>query len=120
MKIAVATDDFKTIPKKMLGRARFYAIFEWNENGSVRLVEKRPNPYEKTLQRGKTFDVMNVLSDCGVFICHRVGKKGIERIQKAGIRIFQTPVESIEEAIKAFVEKSGGKVVKIESEYENR
>ncbi len=120
MKIAVATDDFKTIPRKMLGRARFYAVFEWNSNGSVRLIEKRPNPYEKTLQRGKTFDVMDVLSDCGVFICRHVGKKGLERIQNAGIDIFLTTIESIEEAVRAYVLNSGGKVVKIESEHTNR
>jgi predicted Fe-Mo cluster-binding NifX family protein len=88
---------------------RSYAIFEWNENGSVRFLEMRPNPYEKTLQRGKTFDVMHVLSDCGVFICWHVGKKGVARIQDAGIDLFMTPIESVEEALHAYLRKNGGK-----------
>ncbi len=119
MKIAVATDDFETIPNKMLGRARFYAIYTWNENGVVRFVEKRPNPYEKTLQRGKTFDVLQVLSDCRVFISRHIGKRGIERIRNAGVDVFLTSEKSIEKAIQAYGLKIGGKVVKIQNAIPN-
>jgi len=87
----------------MLGRAKYFAIFRVESNGTYVLSEKRPNPYEHTLQRGKTFDVMNVLSDCQVILSRSIGKKGIERMKKAGFRVILTKQPSIEEALTAFL-----------------
>ena len=103
MKIAIPTDDFQAIPRKMLGRAKYFAIYQVESNGEYFLSEKRANPYEHTLQRGKTFDVMKVLSDCQVIISRNIGKKGIERMKKAGFRVVLTKQLSIKEALGTFL-----------------
>ncbi len=103
MKIAIPTDDFQTIPRKMLGRAKYFVIYEVGLNGKCDLFEKRSNPYERTLQRGKTFDVMEVLKDCQIIISRNIGKKGIERMKKAGFRVILTKQLLITEALTTFL-----------------
>lgn len=109
MKIAIPTDDFQTIPKKMLGRAKYFAIYQTDPNGNSQLIEKRNNPYELTLQRGKTFDVMNVLADCQVVISRHIGKKGIDRMRKAGFSVILTKQSTIENALKTYLSEQFSK-----------
>ncbi len=84
LKIAVATNDHKTIPRGMLGRAAFFDIYEF-DGQTFQLIEQRKNPYEKTLQRGKTYDVYEVIKDVQVVISHLVGKRGIPRLKEKGL-----------------------------------
>ncbi len=61
--IAVPTNDEVNIFPKMLGMADKMFIYELNE-GHMKLVEKRNNPYAKTQQHLKTLDVYDLLHDC--------------------------------------------------------
>ena len=87
MKIAIPTNDGNNIFPKMLGQAKEFQIYEF-ENNKIRFIEKRNNPFEKTLQPLKTLDVYDIISDCGIIISHIIGKKGIERLAERGLKLI--------------------------------
>jgi predicted Fe-Mo cluster-binding NifX family protein len=86
--IAIPTNDGKTIFPKMLGMAKYFFIYKTLNGRQFKLVEKRPNPYETTLQHLKTLDVYTIINDCAFIIAALIGKKGIKRLQEKGIKLF--------------------------------
>ena len=88
IRIAIPTNDGITIFRGMLGRAKKMYIYEIENGVQVRLVEKRINPYSETLQHLKTLDVYELLRDCTIIISGTIGKKGIERLQERGVKLF--------------------------------
>jgi predicted Fe-Mo cluster-binding NifX family protein len=98
--IAIPTNDGITIFKKMLGMAKYFYIYKTDDKIHFTLVEKRPNPYETTMQHLKTLDVYSVIKDCDIIISAHIGKKGIERLKNKSVElIFKR--ESIQEALKS-------------------
>jgi predicted Fe-Mo cluster-binding NifX family protein len=88
-KVAVAVDaGGETIFPGMFGQAPRFAIYSCSAGGRVKLDELRENPYEKTLQRGKTFDVYKLVDDCQAVVSARIGTKGIARLKKIGVKLF--------------------------------
>lgn len=87
-KIAVPTNDGKTIFPKMLGMAKVMYIYNVTNNSDLELIEKRTNPFENTMQHLKTLDVYDLISDCSVIISAHIGKKGITRLEKKGMKLF--------------------------------
>jgi predicted Fe-Mo cluster-binding NifX family protein len=88
MLIAVPTNDGKTIFPKMLGMAKYFYIYKSTHKMSFEFFEKRPNPYETTMQHLKTLDVYNVIKDCDIIIAAFIGKKGTKRLEEKGMKIF--------------------------------
>ena len=86
--IAIPTNDGKTIFPKMLGMAKYFYIYTKPCSRQFIFVEKRLNPYETTMQHLKTLDVYTVIDDCEVIIASVIGKKGIDRLQGKGIKLF--------------------------------
>jgi predicted Fe-Mo cluster-binding NifX family protein len=86
--IAVPTNDGTTIFPKMLGMAKYFYIYSTTSSRQFTLVEKRPNPYETSMQHLKTLDVYTVINDCEVIISALIGKKGIERLQEKGVKLI--------------------------------
>jgi len=87
IKIAIPTNDGKNIFTKMLGMAEKIYIYEV-VGKKFRLIEKRNNPYENTMQHLKTLDVYELIKDCEIVISNMIGKKGIKRLEKRGIKLF--------------------------------
>jgi predicted Fe-Mo cluster-binding NifX family protein len=110
---AIASDDHETLSKSIFGRARYFEIYRITPE-QMEHVESRSNSFADTFQHGKTFDVMDFLSDCQLMVAHRIGKKGVERMKAAGLRCLETEPRKIEELIHAirkqgvFYEVSGG------------
>ena len=88
MNIALPSDDGVTIFPRMLGRARRFFIYEQNNYGEVSFLEIRINPYASTNQHLKTLDVYDLLRDCSVIISARIGGRGVERLEKRGVKLF--------------------------------
>jgi predicted Fe-Mo cluster-binding NifX family protein len=88
MKLAVPTNDGINIFPKMLGMAKYLFIYEIGNKDRFELVEKRNNPYEKTMQHLKTLDFYNLINDCSVIISSHIGKKGVERLQERGMNLL--------------------------------
>ena len=72
----------------MLGMAKEMFIYETRDETPFRLIEKRNNPYESTLQHLKTLDVYEIVHDCEIIISAKIGKKGINRLQERGMKLF--------------------------------
>ncbi len=88
-KVAVAVDaGGETIFPGMFGQAPRFAIYSFSAEGGFELAELRENPYEKTLQRGKTFDVYGLVADCQALVSAKIGAKGIARLKEIGVRLF--------------------------------
>lgn len=88
MKVAIPTNDGINIFSKMLGMAKYLFIYETENGDSFKLIEKRVNPYEETLQHLKTLDVYALINDCPVIISAHIGKKGINRLEERGVKLY--------------------------------
>jgi predicted Fe-Mo cluster-binding NifX family protein len=86
--IAIPTNNETTLFPKMLGMAKYFHIYSTTDGKQFTFVEKRINPYEKTMQHLKTLDVYSVIRDCDIIIAALIGKKGIERLKERGIKLF--------------------------------
>ena len=102
IKIAIPTNDGTTIFPKMLGMAKEMFIYEVKDETQFKLVEKRTNPYERTMQHLKTLDVYDLIYDCSVIISAHIGKKGITRLQERGMELFFKK-GNIQEALEAWI-----------------
>jgi len=104
IKIAIPTNDRISIFPRMLGMAKEIFIYEVVDWETFRLVEKRTNPYERTMQHLKTLDVYDLISDCSVIISSHIGKKGITRLQERGMEFFFSK-KNIQDALKEWIAK---------------
>ena len=88
VKIAIPTNDGIHIFPKMLGMAKEIFIYEIVNGKEFKLIEKRTNPYERTMQHFKTLDVYDLISDCSVIISGHIGKKGIKSLEERGMKLI--------------------------------
>ncbi|OPX23801.1 MAG: hypothetical protein B1H02_04580 [Candidatus Latescibacteria bacterium 4484_107] len=102
-RIVVPTDDGVHIYKGMLGKAERWFIYEMGNGVKIHLVEKRVNPYVKTMQHLKTLDVYELIRDTTIIVAGYIGRKGVERLEQRGMKIFFRK-GSICEALTALVE----------------
>ena len=86
-RIAVSTDDGGNIFPKMFGQAAYFDIYEF-ENGEFHFINRRENPYQKTLQHAKTIDVYKIVDDCQALLSARIGRTGVARLQDKGVRLI--------------------------------
>ncbi len=105
IKIAVPTNDGTTIFPKMLGMAKEIFIYKVIGDEQFELIDKRTNPYERTMQHLKTLDVYDVINDCSVIISVRIGKKGMTRLQERGMDLFFSKGD-IQEALKRWMSQN--------------
>lgn len=113
-RVAIAVDeDGKTIPRRMLGQAHAFLIVDLDATttkGKELARSLRLNPYKTTLQRGKTYDVADVLSDCQTIICRYIGKRGIPRMKARGFELIFTQCATADDALAEFIEDHFGHV----------
>ncbi|TKJ42844.1 iron-molybdenum cofactor biosynthesis protein [candidate division TA06 bacterium B3_TA06] len=105
MKIAVPTDDGKTISQHF-GRARSFAIFEV-ESGEItskQLIESNtPHSGSHSGQgHGAGGWFMPALQGCEVIIATSMGRRAISYFEEAGIKPVFTDLTDAEEAVKAY------------------
>ncbi len=121
MKIAVVTDDGKTICQHF-GRARYYLVVT-TEDGRVTSKEQRPKAghhvagmqHESHASSGARhgFDaqaqashagMMANITDCQLVIAGGMGWGAQESLKQTGIAVHMTDMENIDEAIKLYLE----------------
>ena len=116
MKIAVVTDDGKTISPHF-GRARYYVVYDV-QGGVIKGSEIRDkaahhaggesSEHEAGGHHGPDADarhnsMLSNVSDCEVLIARGMGWGAHEAIKGAGLKPFITDLEIAEEAVKAYV-----------------
>ena len=104
MKIAIATDDKKTIHPGHFGDSRHYFIYEIL-NGEIYAEELRENPYVigKQHQHGQAKDIMDLLHDCQLFMGKSVGARSLTKITERNIDVIITTMDDIKEAVNAYL-----------------
>ena len=105
VRIAIPTNDGINIFPGMLGMANEMFIYEIENETQFRLIEKRNNPYESTMQHLMTLAVYEILHDCGIIISAKIGKKGINRLQERGMKLFFRKGNIQQELINVFREE---------------
>ncbi|HEX7319275.1 MAG TPA: NifB/NifX family molybdenum-iron cluster-binding protein [bacterium] len=109
MKIAIASDDGKTISSHF-GRTRGFVIFEI-EGMEIKKQEYRDNTFTGHARglegSNHSFDrhapILEALSDCGVVISHGMGRRIYDDLSNAKIEAFITEIEDVENALKLFL-----------------
>jgi predicted Fe-Mo cluster-binding NifX family protein len=105
MKIAVASDDRKTISHHF-GRASGFEIFEIKNNRIFNQVYRK-NIGKRTGECGScNHDVMITnLKDCDVLICYGMGRRIYDDLTKNNIQAVVTDEKTVDEAVKKFIKK---------------
>lgn len=108
MKIAIASDDEKTISSHF-GRTRGFAVFNI-EGGAVTSKEYRPNTFTghaRGLEGNHHADhhgpILNALSDCKAVISNGMGRRIYDDLQSIGIEVFITDERDVESALKLYL-----------------
>jgi len=122
MKIAVITDDEQTISRHF-GRAPYYLvvtiedgrIIDQQRRGKLSHTHFANEPHNHQLGERHGFDpvaqdrhaqMAEAINDCEVLICGGMGAGAYQSMQARGIRPIVTGLESIDEAIRAYLEGS--------------
>ena len=118
MKIAIITDDQKTISQHF-GRANYYAVLTI-ENGQITQREVREKashkhfanePHEHSHGEGHGFDAASQsrhgqmsqpITDCEAIICGGMGTGAYESMKQRGIHPIVTDIKIIDEAALAY------------------
>ena len=109
MKIAIASDDKKTISSHF-GKTKGFVIFEV-ENEKIKNQEYRPNTFTGHA-RGLEHDdheidrhtpILNALKDCKAVITHGMGKRIYDDLKEIGIDVFITDETDVETAFELYV-----------------
>ena len=80
MKIAIGTDDKKTIRKGHFGESAYYAVFEVL-NGEIASQEIRDNPRTGAKgHHGESGKILDLLHDCELFMARSMGKNSMAKI----------------------------------------
>ena len=118
MKIAIVTDDGKTISQHF-GRARFYQVYEV-KNGVVVSSERRSKaghhddgviqehgsePHGLGHRDAATHNSMlSNVADCEALIARGMGWGAFEAIKTAGLKPYITDIESTDGAVQAYID----------------
>jgi len=120
MKIAIGTDDGKTIRKGHFGSSSYYQIIEIL-NGEITGRELRSNPHveaEHSDAHGQAEQIFNLLKDCSLFMANSMGKKSTFQLTARNIDCIATKFESVDLAVSKYLqgENDGFKFYDADSE----
>lgn len=106
MKIAIGTDDGKTIRKGHFGSSRYYQVIEIL-NGEITGRELRANPHVEientTGHHGEAVKIVDLLKDCGLFIAGSMGKKSSAEIAANHIDCIITIFKTVDFAVSKYL-----------------
>jgi len=109
MRVAVPTNDKKTIFKRT-GRANGFLIIDAYNNG-FEVIDYRKNNHGHHHHHGEEHDehshshkeIVDSLKDCKYLIVNIIGKHFGKDISDAGIKVYKTEKQNIEEAVLEFI-----------------
>ena len=122
MKIAIITDDERTISRHF-GRARYYLvvmiegglILDRQRRGKLSHTHFANEPHDhqpgeqhgfSPIEQDRHAQMAEAINDCEVLICGGMGAGAYQSMQARGIRPLVTDLESIDEAIQAYLDGS--------------
>lgn len=113
MKIAIASDDEKTISSHF-GRARGFVVFDI-EGNEIKGREYRLNTFsghargsEEEHESDHHKAILNALNDCKVVISKGMGKRIYDDLKSIGIEVYITDETDVKRALELYI---NGKLV---------
>ena len=107
MKIAIGTDDKKTIRKGHFGESRYYLVIEIL-NAQIVSEESRENPYLESgkakKSHGQPNEIVSLLYDCSLFMARSMGKKSLTEISSRKIDCIFTNIDDIDRAVSLYLD----------------
>jgi len=104
MKIAIGTDDKKTIRKGHFGESTYYAIVEVL-NGQITSQEIRENLRTgEEGHHGESQKILDLLDDCELFMARSMGKKSMAKIAEKKVDCIITEFPDIDQALRMFLD----------------
>ena len=108
MKVALGTDDKKTLRKGHFGHSRYFAIIEIL-NGEIVANEIRKNPHvdsgEGHNSHGEPEKIRALLEDCGLFMAKRMGRRSAISLSTGGVDCIITDIDSVDQAVSTYLYK---------------
>ena len=107
MKIAVGTDDKKTIRKGHFGESRYYHVIEIL-NAQIVGEEFRENLYLESgkakKKHGQPEEIISLLHDCSLFMSRSMGEKSLTEISSRKIDCIFTNIDDIDRAVSLYLD----------------
>ena len=107
MKIAIGTDDKKTIRKGHFGESRYYLVIEIL-NAQIVGEESREKPYLESgkakKSHGQPEEIVSLLHDCSLFMARSMGKKSLAEISSRKIDCIFTNIDDIDRAVSLYLD----------------
>ncbi len=110
IRVAVGVDDDETVlSEEHFGDAKYYLIYEVEEDGTYRLVEKRPNRVRDMEEREhgdprKFRAISKLLEDVDVFLAGRMGPNFL-RVRESRHYPLVVGRKTVEEALSILVSR---------------
>ncbi len=105
MKIAIGSDDKKTIRRAHFGESKYFMIFEIL-NGEIHAQEVRTNAHacEGKHVHGQAGKIIDLLSDCQIFMGRSMGARSLKQIAARNIDVLITSIKNVNEAMTAYLD----------------
>jgi len=107
-RIAVASDDGRSVRRRHFGAAPVYVVFEVRGGVARRVEERGPVEDRPGHGHGEALAVLRHLEDCSVFIGGSMGRRSRELLDSRGIRTVLTEAETVEDAVARLVAGEAG------------
>ena len=106
MRIAIGTDDKKMIRKGHFGQSLHFLIIEFL-SGEIVSREYRQNADATSehgqYHHGESEKILELLSDCGLFMAKRMGKTSLAKLTAHGIDCIITAIDPIDRAVEQYL-----------------
>jgi len=107
VRIAIASDDGRTVRKAHFGAASGYEIFEIREQGPQHVERRGPVPDKEGHGPQEALAVIRHLGDCQAFVGGSMGRRSREMLLEQGITALVVGAETVEEALRAALDALG-------------
>ncbi len=105
MKVAIGTDDKKTVGKGHFGDSLYYLVLEVLNAKVVAREWRETAPAEpEKHHHGQPQRIIERLQDCSIFMGRRFGKTSLRAIKSKGIDCIVTDIEDIERAVASYLD----------------
>ena len=106
MRIAIGTDDKKMIRKGHFGQSLHFLIIEFL-SGEIVSREYRQNADATSehgqYHHGEAEKILELLSDCSLFMAKRMGKTSLAKLSAHGIDCIITAIDPIDRAVEQYL-----------------
>jgi|GEM_PF-690944 len=107
MKIAIGTDDQKTIRKGHFGDSRYYLVLEvLNAEVAAREWRKNPEAMQSKINGHdvRPQQIIRLLGDCSIMLGRNCKEKSLQEISSWGIDLLFSEIEDIKQAVSSYLD----------------